>query len=137
MAINSVSLTGNLTRDAELKTIQENFSAIEFSIAVNDRTRNQNGEWEDYPNYFNCVLYGKRAESLHPYLKKGLKLAVDGKLSQQRWRDANGENRSRIRVIVSELDFMAKKQTSQQPQQQPFTASAPAQENFSNTDLPF
>lgn len=62
MAINKVFIAGNLTRDAELRaTSNTHTPVLSFTVAVNERRRNQqNGEWEDYPNFIACVLYGRR-----------------------------------------------------------------------------
>ncbi len=146
MSINNVIISGNLTRNAELRTSKSGVHVSEFCIAVNERVRNANGEYEDYPNFIDCVLFGKRAESLSQYLTKGLKVAVSGNLSQQRWTDDKGNNRSRIRVIVNELDLMSRIQQAQQVQQQPatqnnqqqFVANSPEPAiEFANEDIPF
>lgn len=109
MSINRVMITGNLTRDPELRQTSGGTSVLAFGVAVNDRRRNnQTGEWEDYPNFIDCQLFGRRAEALAQYLSKGSKVAIEGKLSQDRWQDRQtGQNRSRIRVTVDQLDFMS------------------------------
>ena len=71
MSINRVSISGNLTRDAELRSTAGGTSVLQFSVAVNERRKNsQTGEWEDYPNYIDCTLFGKRAEALQQRLSK-------------------------------------------------------------------
>lgn len=82
MAINKVFIAGNLTRDAELRaTSNTHTPVLSFTVAVNERRRNQqNGEWEDYPNFIACVLYGNRAGALFHHLTKGLKVSVEGRL---------------------------------------------------------
>lgn len=109
MSINRVMITGNLTRDPELRQTTGGTSVLAFGVAVNDRRRNnQTGEWEDYPNFIDCQMFGKRADALQRYLSKGSKVAIEGKLSQDRWQDRQtGQNRSRIRVTVDELEFMS------------------------------
>ena len=63
MSINRVNITGNLTRDPELRATQSGSQVLSFGVAVNDRRRNpQTGEWEDYPNYVDCTMFGTRAE---------------------------------------------------------------------------
>ena len=105
--INSVSIVGNLTDDAQLKALPTGTSVLEFSVAVNERRR-RGDDWEDYPNYIDCVVYGKRAESLSRYMAKGTKVAVDGRLHQDRWEDKEGRKRSRVEVVVDELEFMSR-----------------------------
>ena len=106
MSINRVMISGNLTRDAELRTTPSGTS--NFGIAVNDRRRNQNGEWEDYANFVDCTMFGRRAEALQNYLKKGLKVAIEGRLHYSTWEDRNtGQRRSKLDVTVDELEFMS------------------------------
>ena len=81
MSINSVTISGNLTRDPELKMTASNTELLKFTVAVNDRHRNQqSGEWEDYANYVDCTIFGNRAKKLPSYLFKGSKVAIEGKL---------------------------------------------------------
>ena len=109
MSINRVSISGNLTRDAEMRSTAGGTSVLQFSVAVNERRKNsQTGEWEDYPNYIDCTLFGKRAEALHQRLSKGAKVAVDGKLRWSQW-ERDGQKRSRIDVIVEEIELMVPK----------------------------
>lgn len=82
MSINRVEVTGHLTRDPELRQTAGGMSVLSFGIAVNDRRKNANGEWEDYPNFLDCTLFGARADGVSQYIHKGSKVAIDGKL---RW----------------------------------------------------
>ena len=108
MSINRVMISGNLTRDAELRTTPSGTAILNFGVAVNDRRRNQNGEWEDYANFVDCTMFGRRAEALQNYLKKGLKVAIEGRLHYSTWEDRNtGQRRSKLDVTVDELEFMS------------------------------
>lgn len=108
MSINRVSISGNLTRDSELRVTQGGTAVLGFGVAVNDRRKNpQTGEWEDVPNYVDCALFGKRADSLAGYLTKGTKVAVDGKLRYSSW-ERDGQRRSKLEVIVDEIEFMSR-----------------------------
>lgn len=119
MAINKATITGNLTRDPELRQTQGGTSVLTIGVAVNDRRKNQQtGEWEDYPNYIDCTIFGNRATGVAPHLQKGMKVAIEGKLNQSRWQAEDGTNRSKIGIIVDEIEFMAKRDGSQQPMQQ-------------------
>ena len=107
MSINRVIISGNLTRDPELRSTAGGMSILGFGVAVNDRRRNaQTGEWEDYPNYIDCTMFGARAESLSRILTKGLKVSIEGKLRWSQW-EKDGQKRSKIEVIVDELEFMS------------------------------
>lgn len=118
MAINKATVTGNITRDPELRQTQGGTSVLTIGVAVNDRRKNQQtGEWEDYPNFIDCTIFGNRATGVAPYLEKGMKVAIEGKLNQSRWQAEDGTNRSKIGIIVDEIEFMAKRDGSQQPMQ--------------------
>ena len=108
MSINRVMISGNLTRDAELRTTPSGTSILSFGVAVNDRRRNANGEWEDYANFIDCTMFGRRAEALAQYLVKGVKVAIEGRLHYSSWEDRNtGQRRSKVDVTVDELEFMS------------------------------
>ncbi len=124
MAINKATITGNITRDPELRQTQGGTSILSIGVAVNDRRKNQQtGEWEDYPSFIDCKLFGNRATGVAPHLEKGMKVAIEGKLNQSRWQADDGTNRSKIEIIVDEIEFMARRDGSQQqpvqPMQQP------------------
>lgn len=107
MSINRVIITGNLTREPELRRTQGGMAIMSFGVAVNDRRRNQQtGEWEDYANFVDCTMFGNRAESLSNYLSKGTKVAIEGKLRWSQW-EREGQKRSKLEVIVDELEFMS------------------------------
>lgn len=124
MSINKATITGNITRDPELRQTQGGTSILSIGVAVNDRRKNQQtGEWEDYPNFIDCKIFGNRATGVAPHLEKGMKVAIEGKLNQSRWQADDGTNRSKIEIIVDEIEFMARRDGSQQqpvqPMQQP------------------
>lgn len=110
MSINKVMISGNLTRDAELRSTQGGSSVLKLGVAVNDRRKNPNtGEWEDVPNFIDCTLFGRRAESLAQYLVKGTKVAVEGRLHYSSWEDRQtGQKRSKLDVNVDEIEFMSR-----------------------------
>ena len=131
MSINSVNITGNLTRDIELRQTQSGYSIGAISVAVNDRRKNpQTEEWEDKPNFVECTLFGKRAEGLAPYLKKGQKVGINGKLDWQQWEAQDGSKRSMLKVIVNDLELLGG--ARQQSQEQGVT-----EETVANEEIPF
>lgn len=134
--INSVTICGNLTRDAELRATGNGLQILSFTVAVNDRRRNQQGQWEDVPNFVPCTLFGERAEKLAGYLTKGIKVCVTGKLHYQSWQAKDGTKRHELEVNVSDLDFMQRRepqaeqpqpQQPQLPQQMPYYPQQPQQ----------
>ena len=107
MSINRVVISGNLTRDPELRRTQSGMAIMSFGVAVNDRRRNQQtGEWEDYANFIDCTMFGSRAEAVSNYLSKGSKIGIEGKLRYSTW-ERDGQKRSKLEVIVDELEFMS------------------------------
>lgn len=108
MSINSVHISGNLTRDSELKVTNSGSPLLVFSVAVNDRHKNQQtGEWEDVPNFIDCMVFGNRAEALSRHLFKGTKVTIEGKLRWSQW-ERDGQKRSKLEVVVGEIEFMSR-----------------------------
>lgn len=126
MSINRVNISGNLTRDPELRAITGGTQVLSFGMAVNDRRKNQQtGEWEDYPNFVDCTMFGSRAEKISRYLTKGCKVAVEGKLRYSQW-ERDGQKRSKLEVIVEEIEFMSRQQ-----------AAEPVPSDAYDEDIPF
>ena len=114
MSINRVNISGNLTRDPELRATSGGAQVLSFGVAVNDRAKNQQtGEWEDRPNFIECTMFGTRAEKLAQYLHKGMKVAIEGKLRYSQW-EKDGQRRSKLEVIAEELEFMSRHDGGQQ-----------------------
>ncbi len=115
MSINRVMISGNLTRDAELRQTSSGMSVLGFGVAVNDRRKNpQTGEWEDCPNFIDCTMFGARADAVSRFLTKGTKVSIEGKLRWSQW-ERDGQKRSKIEVIVDELEFMSSRNADAQP----------------------
>lgn len=108
MGINRVYITGNLTRDAEQRGAASGANVLAFCVAVNDRRKNQQtGEWEDYPNYVDCIMFGNRVPYFADKLTRGTKVAVDGKLRYSSW-EKDGQKRSKLEVIAEDVETLAK-----------------------------
>lgn len=134
--MNTVCLVGNLTRDPELRHLASGTSLCELSIAVNDRKPDGNGGWTDYPHYFDITTWGKVAENCSQFLAKGKKVAVTGKLEQDRWQNEAGENRSKVKVNAFQVDFLTPKGDSGgSPAAQATGADFPT--SAADDDIPF
>jgi single-strand DNA-binding protein len=108
MGINRVVISGNLTRDPELKATASGMSVLKLGVAVNDRRKNQQtGEWEDFPNFVDVTVFGQRGESLSRFLEKGSKVAIEGKLRWSQWENQQGEKRSKLEVIADDIEFLS------------------------------
>lgn len=139
MSINRVCISGNLTRDPEIRSTAGGTSVMGFGVAMNERRKSaQTGEWEDYPNFVDCTLFGRRAEALERYLSKGSKVAIEGKLRWSQW-ESEGQRRSKLEVVVDEIELMSRRDDgdggrsygSARPPQKP------AQADLYDEDIPF
>ena len=135
MSINCVSISGNLTRDPELRATAGGTEVLQFGVAVNERVKNpQTGEWEDRPNFVDCVMFGKRAASVSRFLSKGSKVAVSGRLRYSSWETQDGSKRSKLEVVADEIEFMSQ---GNQPNHQRQTATQVPQPEVYDEDIPF
>lgn len=117
--MNRCYVSGNLTKDGELRTTQGGTEILTFGIAVNDRKRDPNsGEWVEVPNFFDCVVFGKRADSLSRILHKGMKCCIEGKLRWSQWNDKSGQKRSKVEIVVDEVEFLSGSKAQNQAQSQ-------------------
>lgn len=134
--LNVVALTGRLTRDSELRYTNGGMAIAKFSIAVNRRTKKVD-QWVDEASFFDCSLFGKSAEGVHQFLNKGQQVAINGSLVQSRW-EQDGQNRSRIEVMVNSLTLLGSKSDEQPRQAAPqVLESEPDISNFSDDRIPF
>ncbi|MGP1586808.1 MAG: single-stranded DNA-binding protein [Treponemataceae bacterium] len=102
--LNSVSIIGRLTRDAELKYTSGGMAVSNFSIAVNRRRKNGD-QWVDEVSFFDVNFFGKSAESLKQYLLKGKQIAINGELRQDRW-EKDGQNHSRVFIVANTVELL-------------------------------
>lgn len=107
MSINRVIISGNIGQEPELRSTASGMPVLVFGVAVNDRRKDSSGEWTDYVNWISCTMFGARAERVSRFLDKGSKVAVEGKLHYSQWETKDGQKRSKIEVIVDELEFMS------------------------------
>lgn len=147
MSINRVNITGNLTRDPELRATAGGTQILAFGVAVNDRRKNpQTGAWEDVPNFVDCIVFGQRAEAVSRFISKGSKVAIEGKLRYSSWETKEGDRRSKLEVIVDEIDFMSRQgqQVTSPAAEAAKVADTPAygtprapEPEFYDADIPF
>ncbi len=104
--INRVILTGNLTRDPELRSTPGGTSVCSLRLAVNSRRKDSSGEWTDKPNYFDITVWGAQGENCANYLSKGRPVAVDGRLEWREWEAKDGSKRQSVEVIADSVQFL-------------------------------
>jgi len=135
MSINRVVISGNLTRDSELRATAGGMDVLKLGVAVNDRRKNQStGEWEDVPNFIDVTLFGARATALARYLKKGTKVAIEGRLRWSQWETPDGDKRSKLEVVAEEIEFLSAREDG------PAASSAKAPmpvEDIDGEEIPF
>jgi single-strand DNA-binding protein len=104
--INRVVMTGNLTRDPELRSTTSGLSVCKLRIAVNTRRKNnQTGDWEEKPNFFDVTVFGGQGENCSRYLAKGRPVAIDGRLEWREW-EQDGIKRQAVDIIADSVQFL-------------------------------
>jgi single-strand DNA-binding protein len=112
--INTVVITGNLTRDPELRYAGDT-SLCKLRVAVNGRRKDQSGEWVEEPNFFDVTVWGAQGESCANYLAKGRPVAVEGRLDWGEWEDKGGGKRQSIEIIANSVQFLGSRPKDQAP----------------------
>jgi single-strand DNA-binding protein len=105
-SFNRVILAGNLVRDPQLAYTPNNTAACEFSVAVNRRWRDRDGNNKEEVSYVDMTAYGRTGETINQYMGKGRPILVEGRLRQRRWTDKEGQNRSKLDVVVENFSFI-------------------------------
>lgn len=154
--LNKVMLMGNLTRDIELRhTPNTNTAIAQIGLAVNRKWRTPEGETKEEVTFVDCEAWGKTAEILSQYLKKGRPVYLEGRLKLDQWQDKeSGQNRSKIKVVVESFQFIDSKpgeggsstgggggggavQTRSYNTNRPSQPAGPAHEPIGEEDIPF
>jgi single-strand DNA-binding protein len=111
--VNVVVITGNLTRDPELRHIGGGTAVCELRVAVNSRRKDgQSGQWVDKPNYFDVVVWGAQGENCANYLSKGRPVAVEGRLDWREWEAKDGGKRQAVQIIANSVQFLGSRDGS-------------------------
>ena len=134
--INSLTMVGRLVRDAELSFTNTGTAVCKFSIA-NNQSKKKDDKWIDEAHFFDVTLWGKTGEALAPYLKKGKQVAIEGRLTQDRWTDTDGKARSRVQIVASSIQLLGggKKEEGREPGQD--SESAPHEPQPGTDEIPF
>jgi single-strand DNA-binding protein len=120
--INRVVVTGNLTKDPELRSTPGGTAVCNLRVAVNSRRKNPSGEWEDKPNYFDVTVWGAQGENCATYLSKGRPVAIDGRLDWREWETQNGDKRQSVSIIADSVQFLGSRDAGAAPQGNAITA---------------
>lgn len=105
--LNKVMLMGNLTRDPEMRYAQSGNAIASLGLAINRKWRNQQGEQQEETTFIDCDAFGRTAETINQYLRKGNPIFIEGRLKLDQWQDQQGQNRSKLKVIVESFQFIS------------------------------
>lgn len=107
MNLNLCILAGHLTRDPENRYSAKGAAVGEFGLAINRKWKEASGELKEEVTFLDCVCFGKTAETIAQYFKKGDPIMLEARLRQESWTDkASGQKRSRIKVLVEKFEFL-------------------------------
>ena len=150
--VNVVVITGNLTRDPELRQTGGGTAVCELRVAVNSRRKDETGNWVDKPNYFNVTVFGGQGENCATYLRKGRPVAVEGRLDWREWEAKDGSGkRQAVSIIANSVQFLGSRdgggeqnggstftpQSDVPADTSDFDNPAPASVGASEDDIPF
>src|SRR5262245_14088299 len=107
-SFNRVILMGNLTRDVEVRYLQSGMAVADIGIAVNDRRKNQQGEWVEEVTFVDVTLWGRTAEVAGEYLSKGSPIFIEGRLKLDQW-EKEGQKHSKLKVIGERMQMVGGK----------------------------
>jgi single-strand DNA-binding protein len=124
--LNKVLLMGNMTRDPQFSMTPAQTAVVEFGLAINRKFRKQDGTQADETCFVDCQMYGKRAEVINKYLKKGDPIFVEGRLKFDSWQAQDGSKRSKMRVVVESFEFIGGSRGGKPAEHQDAPAEAPA-----------
>lgn len=105
MYINKALIYGNLTRDPEMKALPSGASVTSFAVATNRTWKDKNGVKQESVNYHNVVAFGKLAELVHQYLKKGSPIFIEGRIQTRSWDDKDGKKQYRTEIVAENFQF--------------------------------
>ncbi len=108
--MNKIMLIGNLGRDPEMNVTSDGTPFTRFSLAVNRRTKSSGNDRKDETEWFNVVAWRQLAEVCNAYLQKGSKVYIEGRLTQRKYTDKNGVERTTVEVVASDVEFLSGKQ---------------------------
>ena len=112
---NKVVLMGNLTRDPQLSYLPSKTAIVEIGLATSRKWKGQDGVQHDETCFVDCKMFGKRAEVINTYLKKGDPLFIEGRLHFESWQAQDGAKRSKLTVMIENFEFLS---TGDKPKQE-------------------
>lgn len=149
MYLNKAIVIGNLTRDPELRSLPSGIKICSFSLATNRVWKDKNGAKQESADYHNVVVFGRQAETIAQYMKKGNSILVEGRMQTRSWDDkTSGEKKYRTEIVADRTQFGPKSTSGGSNTPSPKSADAPAsheeidsieypEEDINPEDIPF
>ena len=141
MSFNKITIVGNLGRDPELKYTPQGTAVCDFSVATNEKRKDQNGETKNEATWFRVTFFGKQAEVASQYLKKGGLVYIEGRLKAREWTDKEGRTRTSLEVTGTELRFLGRENGEGASEAKAKAAGSAAPEHINEAvtedDIPF
>lgn len=106
MGVNKVILLGNLGKDPEIRYTNSQTAVCSFSLATGERRKDASGNWSEHTEWHNIVCFGKTAENVSQYLKKGRQAFIEGRIQTRKWQDKEGKDRYTTEIIASTVQFV-------------------------------
>ena len=128
MGVNKVLLLGRLGKDPDLRFSQNQTPICSFSLATSERRKDANGQWSDFTEWHNIVVFGKTAENCSNFLKKGREVFIEGRIQTRKWQDKEGKDRYTTEILAQSVQFVGSKGDSS-------SQSAPAETSSPFADL--
>ncbi len=126
MYLNKAIIIGNLTRDPEIRALPSGVKVASFSVATNRVWKDKNGVKQENVDYHNVVVFGKQADIVSQYMKKGSSILVEGRMQTRSWDDASGAKKYRTEIIADRIQFGPRREGGSAGGYAP--AEAPAQD---------
>lgn len=119
MYLNKAIIIGNITKDPELKALPSGINVASFGVATNRTWKDKTGVKQEKPEFHNVVVFGKQAESVHTYMKKGSQILVEGRIETRSWDGQDGKKNYRTEIIAETMQFGPKRSTESKPIEKP------------------
>ena|SRR3990167_6805774 len=136
MNLNKCQIIGRVTKDPELKTLPSGSAVTNFSLATNRTYKDKDGEKKEEVEFINCVVFGKAAETIAQYVRKGSLLYVEGRIQTRSWEGTDGKKNYRTEIVVENFQFGPKSANTERPAEVADPIEAP-QEDVNVDDIPF
>lgn len=107
MTVNKVILVGNLGRDPELRTTNSGTPVCQISLATSERRKDRDGNWSDHTEWHRVVAFGRSAENVARFCRKGKQIYVEGRISTREWQDKDGNRRWTTEVVADNIRFLS------------------------------